>query len=126
MLSAEIEKQLSEIEQQCEVLTAAVDGGDPVSLEVSSTRLRQSAVDLFRSLDVSCLDAQSMREFKTRLQKIVRGVGVQRGGLARRAAVVERGLHAMVPATRESTYGQETGPYGAVGRRTGAFKQLTA
>ena len=126
MLSAEIEKQLSEIEQQCEVLAAAVDGGDPVSLEISSTRLRQSAVDLFRSLDVSCLDPQSMRAFKTRLQKIVRGIGAQRGGLARRTAVVERGLHAMVPATREPTYGQATSPYGAVGRQTGAFKQLTA
>lgn len=126
MLSAELEKQLSEIEQQCEALTAAVDAGDPVSLEISSTRLRQSAVDLSRLLDVCGLDAQGVHVFKARLQKIVRGVGVQRGGLARRAAVVERGLHAMVPATRESTYGQAAGPFGAAGRQTGAFKRLSA
>lgn len=126
MLSAEIEKQLSDIEQRCEMLTAAVDHGDPVSLEAASTHLRQSAVDLSRALEVSFLDAQATQEFKMRLQKIVRGVGVQRGGLARRAAVVERALHAMVPATRESTYGQAAGPYGSTGRQSGAFKRLSA
>jgi len=126
MLSAEIEKQLSGIEQQCEALAVAIDNGDPVSLEAVSTHLRQAAVDLSRSQGVSALDAQAVQEFKTRLQKIAGSVGIQRGGLARHAAVVERGLHAMVPATRESTYGQAAGPYGSATRQSGAFKLLSA
>jgi hypothetical protein len=126
MLSAELEKQLSMIEQQCEILTATVDSGDPVSLEAASTQLRQAAVDLARSPEVSSLDAQATQAFRRRLQTIVNCVGFQRGGLARRAAVVERTLNAMVPATRESTYGQAAGPYGSTGRQSGAFKRLSA
>lgn len=126
MLPAEIEKQLSEIDQQCEALAAAVDSGDPISLEAVSAHLRQSAVDLSRSQGVSSLGAQAKQEFKTRLQKIAAGVGVQRGGVARDAAVVERGLHAMMPAMRETTYGQAAGPYGAATRQSGAFKLLSA
>lgn len=126
MLSAQIEKQLSEIEQQCEALTEAVNSGEPVSLETASAQLRQLAVDLSRSPEVFQLNAQATQLFKARLQKVVGGIGAQRGSLARRAAVVERGLNAMVPATRESTYGQAAGPYGAAAKQSGAFKLLTA
>jgi len=126
MLPAQIEKQLSEIEQQCAALAEAVNSGEPVSLETSSTQLRQLAVELARSQEVSHLDAQTIQAFKARLQKVVVGIGAQRGSLARRAAVVERGLNAMMPATRESTYGQAAGPYGAAAKQSGAFKLLTA
>jgi len=126
MLPAQIEKQLSEIEQQCAALAEAVSSGEPVSLEAASTQLRQLAVELARSQEVSHLDAQTMQVFKARLQKVVGGIGAQRGSLARRAAVVERGLNAMMPATRESTYGQAAGPYGAAAKQSGAFKLLTA
>ena len=126
MLSAQIEKQLSEIEQQCAALTEAVNSGEPVSLETASAQLRQLAVDLSRSPEVFQLNAQATQLFKARLQKVVGGIGVQRGSLARRAAVVERGLNAMVPATRESTYGQAAGLYGAAGKQSGVFKLLTA
>lgn len=126
MLSAQLEKQLSEIEQQCAVLTAAVDSGEPMSLEAVSTQLRQLALDLTRSQEVALLDAQAMRAFKARLQKVAGWIGAQRGSLARRAAVVERGLNAMVPATRESTYGQAAGPYGSAAKQSGAFKFLSA
>ncbi|MDP1656537.1 MAG: hypothetical protein Q8K91_01745 [Hylemonella sp.] len=126
MFPAQLEKQLSEIEQQCAALAEAVSSGEPVSLEAASTQLRQLAVELARSQEVSHLDAQTMQAFKARLQKVVGGIGAQRGSLARRAAVVERGLNAMMPATRESTYGQAAGPYGAAAKQSGAFKLLTA
>jgi hypothetical protein len=126
VLSAQIEKQLSEIEQQCAALTAAVDSGEPVSLEAASTQLRQLAVDLSQSQEIAHLDAQATQAFKARLQKVVGGIGAQRGSLARRAAVVERGLNAMVPATRESTYGQAASPYGSAVKQSGAFKFLSA
>lgn len=126
MLPAQIEKQLSEIEQQCAALAEAVNSGEPVSLETASTQLRQLAVELARSQEVSHLDAQTIQAFKARLQKVVVGIGAQRGSLARRVAVVERGLNAMMPATRESTYGQAAGPYGAAAKQSGAFKLLTA
>lgn len=126
MLSAQIEKQLSDIEQQCAALTDAVNSGEPVSLEMVSTQLRQMAVDLSRSPEVFQLNAQATQAFKARLQKVVGGIGAQRGSLARRAAVVERGLNTMMPATCESTYSQVAGPYGNAAKQSGAFKLLTA
>jgi hypothetical protein len=35
-------------------------------------------------------------------------------------------LKTIVPATQESTYAQAAGPYGSVGRQSGAFKYLAA
>ena len=112
MLPAALEQQLSEIEQQGEALASALGDNDAVALEALGLRLRQAAIQLAHSTEVAALDGLPKR--------------AQRSGLARRAAVVERALHAMVPATRESTYGQHASPYGAPGRQSGAFKTLAA
>jgi hypothetical protein len=45
MLMPEIEKPLSRIESQLDVLSRAVNSGDPVALESASMALRQAAVD---------------------------------------------------------------------------------
>ena len=126
MLPAALEQQLSEIEQQGEALASALGDNDAVALEALGLRLRQAAIQLAHSTEVAALDGLPKREFKSRLAALAQQLGAQRSGLARRAAVVERALHAMVPATRESTYGQHASPYGAPGRQSGAFKTLAA
>jgi len=126
MLSADLEQQLSDIEQQYAQLALAVEQGDTDALESVSVHLRHSAVELAHTLERAALDAPARQAFALRLQKVAAGVGVQRGGVARRAAAVERALNAVVPATREVTYGKAAGPYGAASRQTGAFKRLAA
>jgi hypothetical protein len=126
MLPHDIENPLSKIESQFKAVAASVNNGDPVTLESVSIALRQTAVDFSSLLAQIPADIRSSRELKARLKKIADGLGVQRESLIRRTVVVERALHAMVPATRESTYAQSFGPYAGAGRQTGAFKLLAA
>jgi hypothetical protein len=126
MLSPEIEKPLSQIESQFKDISAAVDSGDPASLESVSLALRHAATDFFNLLGGLPADVRYGKELKARLKTLANGLAIQRQGLIRRTVVVERALHAMVPATRESTYAQSCGPYAGAGRQTGAFKMLAA
>lgn len=124
MLPSEIEHQLSQIEAQCEALAAAVVEGEPQALEALATQFRQAAVDLTRTVEALNLDRAAVHAFKLRLKKLALTVAIQRGSLARQAAVTERALHALVPATQDQTYA--SGPYGGAARQSGAFKVLTA
>ena len=126
MLMPEIEKPLSLIERQCDAVSAAVNSGDPEVLESASLSLRQAAVDFSNLLRGLAADVPVDKELKARLKKLAKGLAVQRESLIRRTVVVERALHAMVPATRESTYTQNSGPYAGAGRQSGAFKLLAA
>jgi hypothetical protein len=127
MLNPEIEKPLSRIEGQVDLVCAAVVNGDPVSLESASLALRQAAVDFSGLLQEFAPDVRADRELKRRLKKVATGLSIHREGLIRRTVAVERSLHAMVPATRKSTYTQAmTGSYAGTARQTGAFKLLSA
>lgn len=126
MLIPEIEKPLSRIESQFDALSSAVNSGDPVALESASLALRQAAVAFSELLQGIPLDAHSGPEFKGRLKKVARNLAIQRESLIRRTVVVERALHAMVPATRESSYAQASGPYAGPGRHSGAYKRFAA
>jgi hypothetical protein len=126
MLNPEIEKPLSRIESQYDALSTAVNSGDPAVLESTGVALRQAAVEFSSLLEGLATKGQIDRELKARLKKLAKGLAVQRESLIRRTVVVERALHAMVPATRESTYAQNSGPYAGAGRQSGAFKLLAA
>lgn len=109
MLPAEIEKPLSLIELQCEAVAAAVASGEPQALEGASDALRQAAVDFVGLMDSQVGALQAGPELRTRLKKLATQLTIQREGLIRRSVVVERALHAMVPATRKSTYAPPVG-----------------
>ena len=126
MLMPEIEKLLSRIERQCDAVSFAVSNGNPESLESASIALRQAAVDFSNLLEGLADDVQTDKELKARLKKLSKGLAIQRESLIRRTVVVERALHAMVPATRESTYAQNSGPYAGAGRKGGVFKLCAA
>jgi hypothetical protein len=115
MLPAEIEKTLSLIEFQCEAVAAAVADGEPQVLEGASNALRQAALDFSALMDSQGGARQAGPELRARLQKVATRLNSQRENLLRRSAVVERGLHALVPATQKSTYAAPTG-------RTAAYR----
>lgn len=118
MLPAPIEKSLSLIELQCEAVAAAVASGEPLGLENASNALRQAAVDFAGFMDRLGGPQQAGPELRARLKKLAVRLNIQRENLLRRSAVVERGLHALVPATRKSTYA----PVG----RVGSYKAFSA
>ena len=126
MLSPEIEKPLSQIEAQCDVVLAAVESGDPVALETAGSALRQAAVDFSKLLEGGLADALPSKEFRFRVKKIADEIIIQRENLIRRTVHVERVLHAIVPAMRTATYSSASGPYGGAAKQTGAFRVLSA
>ncbi len=109
MLPADIEKPLLLIELQCESVAAAVASGEPEALEGASHALRQAAVDFAGFMDSHGGAQQAGPELRARLKRLVTQLTIQRENLIRRSVVVERALHAMVPATRKNTYAAPAG-----------------
>lgn len=109
MLPADIEKPLALIELQCEAVAAGVASGEPQALEGASEALRQAAVDFHAFMESQGGALQAGPELRARLKKLATQLTIQREGLIRRSVVVERALHAMVPATRKSTYAPPAG-----------------
>jgi len=124
MLPAEIEKPLSLIELQCEAVAAAVASGEPLGLESAAAALKQAALDFSSLLERLPAPQQPGAELRLRLKKLAGRLGQQRENLIRRSVVVERAVQAMVPATRQATYGRPTGPY--AGAASGAYKSFAA
>ncbi len=104
MLPAELEKPLALLELQCQAVAAAVDSGEPTGLEAASAALRQTAMDFSALMDRLDGALQAGPELRARLRKLATQLGIQREALLRRSAMVERGLHALVPSTQKSTY----------------------
>lgn len=119
MLFAEIEKPLSLIEFQCESVAAAVATGEPQMLENASNALQQAALDFSGLMDRLGGAQQAGPELHARLKKLAEQLTIQRENLIRRSVVVERALHALVPATRKSTYAAPAG-------RAGSYKAFSA
>jgi predicted amino acid-binding ACT domain protein len=124
-LNAELESALSHIELQCEALSKAVNGGEPVAVEAVSQALRQGALEFANLLEAWGPRAVATAELRQRLHKVSEVLGIQRTGLIRRTAAVERTLHAVAPATRQTTYAKPAGFQGP-GRQSGAFKAFAA
>ena len=126
MIPAHIEDSLVKVELIFSNVSAALVSGDPVALEVSSTALRQAAIEISALIQRLMPVERKNKELKSRLKKIADGMAAQRESLIRRTALVEMALNAIVPATQGTTYAQATGPYGSAGKQSGAFKYLAA
>jgi hypothetical protein len=126
MFPAHIEKALTEVELYFNDVSVALVSGEPLPLTTASAALRQASIDFSALLqDLAPIDLKN-QNLKLRLKRLADGMAAQRVSLIRRTVLVERGLNAIVPATRDATYAQATGPYGSPGKQTGAFKYLTA
>lgn len=126
MIPAHLEKALAELEFHVNTVSAALVSGEPVALEAASGALRQAAIDFSALLQRLAPSDLKNQDLKLRLKKIAEGLTTQRTSLIRRTALVEMALNAIVPASRDTTYAQAAGPYGSVGKQTGAIKYLAA
>lgn len=126
MLSPHVAETLVRIEKQCDAVTAAAMNGNPTALQTASLALRQAAVDFSGLLEGAALPVALTRKLRLRLKRLAGEIAGQRECLVRRSVVVERALHAMVPATQNTTYAAATKPYAGTVRQTGAFKMLSA
>ena len=126
MLPTPIEAALANAEHCFQDVASALVSGEPVALESASAALRQSAMVLSGGLQrLSPLDLKNAG-LKLRLKRLADGMAVQRESLIRRTVLVDRALNSIIPAASRSTYGQAAGPYGSLGKQTGAFKYLAA
>ena len=66
------------------------------------------------------------RQLAIRLKALADGLGERRASLLRRAALVERELNTILPATQGGTYANATGAYGSPAKSSGAFKRFSA
>ena len=126
MFPAHIEKALIEVEHYFNDVSAALVSCEPIALAAASSVLRQAAIDFSEFLQRQAPIDLKSQSLKLRLKRLADGMGSQRESLIRRTVLVERGLNAIVPATLAPTYAQVAGPYGSLGKQTGAFKFLAA
>ena len=126
MFPAHIEEALSVVELNFNDVSAALVSGEPLALTAASAALRQAAIDFSALVQgLSPVDLKD-KNLLSRLKKMASGLAIQRESLIRRTVLVEMALNTIVPATNRATYAQAAGPYGSVGKPTGAFKYLAA
>lgn len=111
MLPVEIEQMLAALEAQMEQVAVAVGDGDAAALEAASANLQRASMELARVSQEQrhLLDREPARQ---RLRQIAAMLTIQREGLARQAAAVERTLSVLVPSAAQqasSTYANLAG-----------------
>lgn len=126
MFCAPLEQALTEAELKFDAVSAALVQGEPLVLASASTELRQTALDLSALVQGLTPFERNNKKLTQRLKRLAAGLAFQRESLIRRTVLVERALHAIVPATRSATYAQAGAPYASTGKQSGAFKLLAA
>ena len=123
MFSAQLESALQHIEQQFKDLSSALLSGEPVALESAGLAMRQAGMDMAALVQRLTPVERKDRQLAARLEVLAEGLAERRAGLLRRAALVERQLNTILPATQGSTYGSPAGAYGGSAKLPGAFKR---
>ncbi|MEO8858435.1 MAG: hypothetical protein ABI343_15745 [Burkholderiaceae bacterium] len=123
---ADLHASLALAETCCTAVSKALLEGEPEAIEDAARDLQQASLALAGMLPSRHGHALPNGALKLRLSKVAQSLSLQREALLRRAAVVERALHSIVPATQASTYAGNATPYGRGARQTGAFKLLSA
>lgn len=121
-----MEQTLADAELHVRNVAAAIVSGEPQSLVIATTSLRLAALALAQTLQRAGEADQADPAVKRRIRSMARALAQQRESLLRRSALVDRSLHALVPATREVGYTPVGSAYGTTGRPTGSFRMLSA
>ena len=121
-----VQEALSAAEHCANLVAQALLQGEPSAIESAAHDLHQASLSLSGLLRSRQMNTSLDRGFRQRLGKVAQNMAMQREALLRRAVVVERSLHSLVPATRASTYAGGATPYGHHLKQTGAFKLLSA
>ncbi len=119
MFPAHIENALTSVEHLFDEVSAALVSGEPLALSAASDGLRRAAIDFSGLVQgLTAIDREN-KNLQSRLKRLSVGLAAQRESLIRRTVLVEMALNAIVPATRDLTYGKAAGS-------PGAFKYLAA
>ena len=124
------ESQLSQVETQLALLSAALIRDDGNELVAVSTEIQSMAVLFARVLQQAAVSLKNNPAAQWRVKKISATLASIREGLIRHSVKVDRALAALVPATQEVTYSPKSGayarqPYGSAGRQSGEFRVLS-
>lgn len=121
-----MEQALAQAESHVRSVAAAIVSGEPQSLAIATTSLRLAALALAQTLQRAGQAGQADPAVKRRVRRMARALAQQRESLLRRSALVDRSLHALVPATRDVGYAPVASTYGTAGRPTGSLRMLSA
>ena len=125
------ESQLSQLEAQLALLSAALVRNDSVELVSAAGQLQSLAVHFSKVLQQAGIGIKDYPPGQVRVKKIGAALGSLREGLLRRSVSVDRALAALLPAAQTDTYapkarGYGQQPYGSAGRQSGEFRVLAA
>jgi hypothetical protein len=121
-----MEQALAQAESHLRSVASAIVSGEPQSLAIATTSLRLAALALAQTLQRAGPADQADPAVKRRVRSMARTLAQQRESLIRRTALVDRALHALVPASRGDNYGPGGSADGTAGRSTGSFRMLSA
>jgi len=123
-----LEESLTLIEHEFRALSQALLDGSPDSLIEASNGLHRQLLEFLAGLQgVRGLHSGRRKALVLRVKTMAQTLPVLRETMQRKAALVDRGLEILVPATRTSTYGQANGKYGSGGpRSSGEFRAFSA
>ena len=121
-----MEQTLADAELHVRNVAAAIVSGEPQALAIAATSLRLAALALAQALQRPAPAGQADPATKRRVRTMARTLAHQRESLIRRTALVDRSLHALVPASRGDNYAPGGSAYGTAGRPTGSFRMLSA
>ena len=121
MTPVDLEKSLTSIESLIQQISETLVAGNPASLAVASTHLRQAAVELSNMLPR--FDSMTLKNpsLKLRLKQISINLASRRESMLRQSGLLERALNTLVPASKTTTYSKAAGLYGAPGKSSGTF-----
>lgn len=106
MFPAELSPMLHEFEARLQGVAAVVGSGNAQAVEAASASLQRMTVQLAQLLQERGADLDAQPELRQRLRQMATTLAIQREGLIRQAANVERTLAVLVPATQKTpTYG---------------------
>lgn len=98
------ETLLADVERQLDAVDAALLAADPSNLGDASADVRRIAVSFVAVLE-SALSAEAFDlTFRSRIETVTHRLAMQREGLARRSALVERALASLMRPLPPSTY----------------------
>jgi hypothetical protein len=110
MMSRDFKAALEQIEAQLHSVAEALGTGDAARLEVASAGLQQISMDLAQLVEGR--SPQALAGEKARLERIAGLMAIQREGLIRQAAHVERTLGILIPSAKPAaTYGRPVGAH---------------
>ena len=125
-MSSLIQAAIAEIEIQLSAASLALVEGDWGVLQSVSASLCEASRAMHGLLSGVNESHELDQDFRLRLSSLNESLKALREGLSRRTVLIERALQCMLPSAHTSNYDQSAGPYGRLGRQSGAFKVLAA